>query len=241
MVMESDDRFILYDCCNDFVNLNSAASLTKTLQDIYNDEEGRKYSEKVHMYKDEKCFLIKEGFLFLNKNDNINEVTIEPADRMIELIYGKDAMEKIAKAHVAVFGVGGVGEYVIEALARSGVSHFSLVDDDKVALSNINRQIIATMDTIGKYKVDVMKDRILSINPNAIVEVHKCFFLPTNQDDFDFTKYDYVVDAIDTVTAKIALVLKAQEANVPIISSMGTGNKVNPMGFIVSDISKTEM
>lgn len=158
-----------------------------------------------------------------------------------ELIYGKAAIDKVKKAHVIVFGVGGVGGYVCEALARSGVGSFTLVDNDVVAISNINRQIIATYDSLGKYKVDVMKDRILSINPNANVEVRKCFFLPENSNEFDFSEYDYVIDAIDTITAKIALVIKSNEANVPIISSMGTGNKLNPMGFIVADINKTEM
>ncbi len=158
-----------------------------------------------------------------------------------QLIYGKDAMDILYKAHVAVFGIGGVGGYVVEALARSGVSNFTLIDDDKVCLTNCNRQILATVNEVGKYKVDVMKQRILSINPFAKVETRQCFFLPSNQDEFDFTQYDYIVDAIDTVSAKIAIVLKAQENNIPVISSMGAGNKVNPMGFIVSDIYKTEM
>lgn len=158
-----------------------------------------------------------------------------------KIIYGKEAILKASKAHVAIFGIGGVGGYVVEALVRSGIQTFTLVDNDTIALTNCNRQIIATHDTIGKYKVDVMKDRILSINPNAKVYVHKCFFLKENQDEFDFTKYDYVVDAIDTISAKIALVIKAKEANVPIICAMGAGNKTNPMGFIVSDLYKTEM
>ena len=157
------------------------------------------------------------------------------------LLLGDKAMEKIANATIAVFGVGGVGGYVVEALARSGVSHFVLVDNDTVSITNINRQIIATLDTVGKLKVDVMKDRILSINKDAIVETYPCFFLPSNQDEFNFKSYTYIVDAIDTVTAKIALIQKANEDNVPIISSMGAGNKLNPQGFKVTDISKTKV
>lgn len=157
-----------------------------------------------------------------------------------ELIYGKEAMDILKNSHVCVFGIGGVGGYVCEALARSGVGHFTLVDNDVVSLTNLNRQIIATMDTIGKYKVDVMKDRILSINPECSINTFKCFYLPSNADQFDFTHYDYIVDAIDTVTAKISIILKAQEANVKIISSMGAGNKTNPMAFKITDIYKTE-
>ena len=130
-----------------------------------------------------------------------------------ELLLGKEAMEKLKNAKVAVFGIGGVGGYVCEALVRSGVGAFDLIDDDKVCLTNLNRQIIATRKTVGKYKTDVMKDRILEINPDARVEVHKCFFLPENADEFPFEEYDYIVDAVDTVTAKISLVMKAQEMN----------------------------
>ena len=158
-----------------------------------------------------------------------------------QLILGVEAMEKLKNAKVAIFGIGGVGGYVCEALARSGVGHFVLVDSDTVAITNINRQIIATLDTIGRHKCDVMKERILSINPNAIVELRDCFFLPENQDEFDFTKYDYVVDAVDTVTAKIAIVMKAKENNIPIISAMGAGNKLNPAMLEVSDIFKTSV
>ena len=158
-----------------------------------------------------------------------------------QLLYGKEAMDKLKKSRVAVFGVGGVGSYVVEALARSGVGSFDIIDDDKVCMTNINRQIIATFDTVGKYKVDVLKDRILAINPQAKVETYKCFFLPENQDDFDFTKYDYVVDAVDTVSAKIALVLKAQKSKTPIISCMGAGNKLDPQAFEVADIYKTSV
>lgn len=157
-----------------------------------------------------------------------------------EQLFGKEAIELLSKSHIAIFGVGGVGGYVAETLARTGVGHFTLIDNDKVSLSNINRQIIATMDTLGKDKVDVMKDRILSINPDAIVEVKKCFFLPELKNEFDFAQYDYVVDAIDTVKAKIALVELSDAANTPIISSMGAGNKVNPMGFVITDINKTD-
>ena len=158
-----------------------------------------------------------------------------------EVLLGKEAMEKLKNAKVAVFGIGGVGGYVCEALVRSGVGAFDLIDDDKVCLTNLNRQIIATRKTIGKYKTDVMKDRILEINPDARVEVHKCFFLPENADEFPFEEYDYIVDAVDTVTAKISLVMKAQEMNVPIISSMGAGNKLDASQFRVADIYKTKV
>lgn len=158
-----------------------------------------------------------------------------------ELLLGSKAIETLKNAHVAIFGIGGVGGYVAEALARSGIGHFTIIDNDKVSLSNCNRQIIATTKTVGLDKVDVMKERILSINPDAIVDTYKCFFLPETQDQFDFMHFDYVVDAIDTVSGKIAIILKAKEANVPVISSMGTGNKLNPMAFVVSDIYKTEM
>lgn len=158
-----------------------------------------------------------------------------------EMLLGVETMEKLKNAYVAVFGVGGVGGYVAEALARSGVGKFDLIDNDTVALSNINRQIIATHSSVGKYKVDVMKERILDINPKAEVNVHKCFYLPENSADFDFSKYTYIVDAIDTVTAKLELIVRANEANVPIISSMGTGNKLDPTKLEVTDIYKTEM
>ena len=150
-------------------------------------------------------------------------------------------MEHLAKCRVAVFGIGGVGGYVCEALARSGVGRFDLVDDDKVCLTNLNRQIIATRKTIGRYKTEVMKERILDINPEAEVNIHNCFFLPENASDFPFDKYDYVVDAIDTVTAKIELIMQCQRAGVPIMSSMGAGNKLDPTKFRVTDIYKTQM
>lgn len=158
-----------------------------------------------------------------------------------EILLGADAMEKLKNSRVAIFGVGGVGGYVCEALVRSGVGKFELVDMDKVSVSNINRQIIATMDTVGRYKTDVMKERMVSINPNVEVELHNCFFLPDTADEFDFSKYDYVVDAVDTVTAKIEIIMRAQAANVPVISAMGAGNKLDPTRFKVMDIYKTEM
>lgn len=158
-----------------------------------------------------------------------------------QLLLGPEAMEKLAHSRVAVFGVGGVGGYVCEALARSGVGAFDLIDDDKVCLTNINRQIIATRKTIGKYKTEVMRERILDINPSADIRVYKCFFLPENADEFPFDEYDYVVDAVDTVTAKIELVMKAQEKGVRIISSMGAGNKLDASAFRVADIYKTKV
>ena len=158
-----------------------------------------------------------------------------------QLLLGEDAMKKLAGSRVAVFGVGGVGGYVCEALVRSGVGAFDLVDDDKVCLTNLNRQIIATRSTVGKYKTDVMKERMLDINPDVDVRVHKCFILPENADEFPFEEYDYIVDAVDTVTAKIELVMKAQALNIPIISSMGAGNKLDASAFQVADIYKTKV
>ena len=158
-----------------------------------------------------------------------------------ELLLGKEAVEHLAGCRVAVFGIGGVGGYVCEALARSGVGTLDLIDSDKVCLSNINRQIIATQKTIGRYKTDVMKERILDINPDAVVNTYQCFFLPENASDFPFEEYDYVVDAIDTVTAKIELVMQCQRLGIPIMSSMGAGNKLDPTQFRVADIYKTKM
>ena len=158
-----------------------------------------------------------------------------------ELLLGKEAMDRLKNARVAVFGIGGVGGYVCEALVRTGVGYFDLIDDDKVCLTNLNRQIIATRKTVGKYKVDVMKERMLEINPDVNVRIHKCFFLPENADEFPFDEYDYVVDAIDTVSGKIALVMQAKEHNTPIICSMGAGNKMDPTAFEVSDIYKTSV
>lgn len=158
-----------------------------------------------------------------------------------ELLLGKESMEILKNSRIAVFGVGGVGGYAVEALVRSGVGAIDLIDDDKVCLTNLNRQIIATRKTVGKYKVDVMKERILEINPDAIVNTHKCFFLPENREEFDFSQYSYVLDAVDTVTAKIQLVLEAQTAGIPIISSMGAGNKMDPTRFEVADIYETSV
>ena len=158
-----------------------------------------------------------------------------------QLLLGVEAMDKLKNSRVAVFGIGGVGGYVCEALVRSGVGQFDLIDDDKVCLTNINRQIIATRNSVGQYKVDVMKERMVDINPDVTVNIHKCFFLPENADEFPFDEYDYVVDAVDTVTAKIALVMKCQEKGVPIISSMGAGNKLDASAFRVADIYKTKM
>lgn len=158
-----------------------------------------------------------------------------------QLLLGEENMNRLSEAKVAIFGIGGVGGYVAEALARSGVGSFVLVDDDKVCLTNINRQIIATHKTIGQYKVDVMKERILDINPKAEVEVRKCFYLPENAHEFDFSTYSYVVDAVDTVTAKIEIIMRAQAAGIPVMSSMGAGNKLDPTKFQVADIYKTSM
>ncbi len=158
-----------------------------------------------------------------------------------QLLYGEEAMQKLASSRVAVFGIGGVGGYVVEALARSGIGALDLIDDDRVCLTNINRQIIATRKTIGKYKVDVAEERVHDIHPDCQVRTYKTFFLPDTQDQFDFREYDYVVDAIDTVTGKLALIEKAKEAGVPVISSMGAGNKVNPAAFEVADIYETSI
>lgn len=157
------------------------------------------------------------------------------------VLLGDEAMEKLHKAKVAVFGIGGVGGYVVEALARSGVGSFVLVDKDEVSESNINRQIIATVKTVGRHKVEVARERILDINPEAEVSCFKTFFLPDTQDEFDFSSYDYIVDAIDTVTGKLAMIVKAKESGTPIISSMGTGNKLNPSMFEVADIYDTSV
>ena len=156
-----------------------------------------------------------------------------------QLLLGKEGIDRLASAKVAVFGIGGVGGYVVEALVRSGVGSFVLVDDDKVCLTNLNRQIIATRSTVGQYKTDVMRDRILDINQQAQVEVRQCFYLPENAHEFDFSEYDYVVDAVDTVTTKLEIIMRAKECNVPVISCMGAGNKLDPTQFEVADIYKT--
>ncbi|MDY5701752.1 MAG: tRNA threonylcarbamoyladenosine dehydratase [Lachnospiraceae bacterium] len=158
-----------------------------------------------------------------------------------ELVLGKEAMKTLQKSRVAVFGVGGVGGYAVEALVRSGVGAIDLIDDDKVCLTNLNRQIIATRKTVGKDKVEVMKERILEINPEATVKTYKCFFLPENAEQFPFEEFDYIIDAVDTVTAKIELVMKARENHVPIISCMGAGNKLDGSLFKVADLYKTKV
>ena len=158
-----------------------------------------------------------------------------------ELLLGKEAMDKLQNSRVAVFGIGGVGGYVCEALVRSGIGAFDLIDDDKVCLTNLNRQIIATRKTVGQYKTEVMRDRILEINPKAEVRIHNCFYLPENASDFDFSEYDYVVDAVDTVTAKLELIMRAKESGTPVISSMGAGNKLDASAFRVADIYKTKV
>ena len=157
------------------------------------------------------------------------------------MLIGTDGVDKLSSCHVAVFGVGGVGGYVVEGLARSGIGAFDLIDNDVVALSNVNRQIIATTQTIGRNKVDVAAERILEINPACQVKVYKTFFTPDNADSFDFSIYDYVVDAIDTVAGKIAIIECAKKANIPVISAMGAGNKLDPTQFEVADISKTSV
>lgn len=158
-----------------------------------------------------------------------------------QLLLGQAAIERLQGSRVAVFGIGGVGGYVCEALVRSGVGAFDLIDDDRVCLTNLNRQIIATRKTVGQYKADVMEARIHDINPNAQVTVHKTFFLPENAQDFPFDQYDYIVDAVDTVSAKIALVMEANARNIPIISSMGAGNKLDATAFRVADIYETKV
>lgn len=157
------------------------------------------------------------------------------------LLIGSDAIEKLNKSKVLIFGVGGVGGYVAEALARAGVGSITIVDKDTVSESNINRQIIALHSTVGRDKVDVLKERMLDINPDLQVDARKCFFLPDNANEFDFSQYDYIVDAVDTVTAKLQIIVQAKEAGVPIISAMGAGNKVHPEMFEIADIYKTEM
>ncbi len=158
-----------------------------------------------------------------------------------ELLIGKDGVKKLSEAHVAVFGLGGVGGHVVEALVRSGIGKIDLIDNDKVSLSNLNRQLIATHSTIGRYKVDVAEERIKDINPNVITKKYQTFYTPETADEFDFSQYDYVIDAIDTVVGKISLVEKCKEYNVPVICSMGAGNKMDPTKFEVDDISKTSV
>ncbi len=158
-----------------------------------------------------------------------------------ERLVGSEALDILKTSRVAVFGIGGVGGYTVEALARSGVGSFLLVDNDTVSLTNLNRQIIATTETLGKDKVAVMKERIVSINPDAQVEIRKCFYLPETADSFDLSGFDYIVDAVDTVTAKIDLIVRASQLGVPVISAMGAGNKLDPTRFEVTDIYKTSV
>ena len=158
-----------------------------------------------------------------------------------ELLIGKNGLEKLKNSHVAVFGIGGVGGYVAEALVRSGIGEIDLIDNDKVCLSNLNRQIIAAHSTLGRYKVDVAKDRLLDINPEVKVNVYKTFYTPETSSEFDFSKYNYVVDAIDTVVGKLSLIEESKKVNVPVICSMGAGNKMNPEMFEVADISQTSV
>ena len=158
-----------------------------------------------------------------------------------ELLIGKENIQKLKNSHIAIFGIGGVGGHCAEALVRCGIGAIDLIDSDKVAISNINRQIVALHSTIGKYKVDVAKERFLDINPSAVIKTYKMFYLPENAKKFDFSQYDYIIDAIDTVKAKISLIEQAKKVNVPIICALGAGNKINPADFIVSDISKTSV
>lgn len=158
-----------------------------------------------------------------------------------ELTFGKEAMEKLYSSRVAVFGIGGVGGYVVEALVRSGLGAIDLIDDDKVCITNLNRQIFATRKTVGQYKVDAAEERIHEINPDCKVTKHRCFYMPETSAQFDFTEYDYVVDAIDTVTGKIEIIMNAKKAGTPVISSMGAGNKVNPAMLEVADIFDTSV
>lgn len=158
-----------------------------------------------------------------------------------ELIFGKEAMEKLRRSRVAVFGIGGVGGYAVEALARSGVGTLDIIDNDKICITNLNRQIFAVHSTVGQYKVDVAKERICDICPDIKVNTHKCFFMPDTADNFNFTEYDYVIDAIDTVTGKLEIIKRAKMANVPVISAMGAGNKQDPTAFKVADIYETKV
>ena len=158
-----------------------------------------------------------------------------------ELLLGAEGVNRLRDASVAVFGIGGVGGYVVEALARSGVGRLHLIDHDTVSVSNLNRQIIATVSTIGRYKADVARERVLDINPEAKVSVYRTFFLPDKAEEFDFARYDYVVDAIDTVTGKLALIMEAKQAGTPVISSMGAGNKLDASAFEVADIYQTSV
>ncbi len=191
---------------------------------------------------DRLCITLRTSQIFCFTKKNYEDGYImENQFQRTEMLLGNEGVKKLSSSHVVVFGVGGVGGYVAEALARSGVGRFTLVDMDTVSVTNINRQIIALHSTIGKYKTEVMADRIHDINPDATVTVKNCFFVPENADEFDFSEYSYVVDAVDTVTAKIEIVMKAIGSGVPVISSMGAGNKLDPTRFKVSDIYKTSV
>lgn len=158
-----------------------------------------------------------------------------------ELLFGSEAMEKLRASRIAVFGIGGVGGYAVEALARSGVGTLDLIDDDRICLTNLNRQILATRQTVGKYKVDIAEKRIHEIDPSICVNTYKCFYMPDTADQFDFSQYDYVIDAIDTVTGKLEIIKRAKALNIPVISSMGAGNKIDPTAFRVADIYQTKV
>lgn len=166
---------------------------------------------------------------------------MNPQFERTALIFGIENIEKLEKSRVLIFGVGGVGGFAVEALARSGIGAIDIIDNDIISESNLNRQIIALHSTIGKYKVDIMEERIKDINPNCKVEKYKTFYLPENSNQFDFTKYDYIVDCIDTISGKIEIIKNAKEKNIPVISSMGAGNKIDPTKFVVTDISKTSV
>lgn len=196
--------------------------------------DGLHYDEESHKIIAEK---LAKQILNINKKEGSKLTQFSRT----ELIFGNDAMQKLSKARVAIFGIGGVGSYTAEALARSGVGTLDLIDDDKVCLTNINRQLFATRKTVGKHKVDVAKERLEEINPKIVVNTYNTFYMPETSEQFDFSQYDYIVDAIDTVKGKIELVMKAQEANTPIICSMGAGNKVDATAFKVSDIYKTRV
>ena len=165
---------------------------------------------------------------------------MSPFSRTKQLL-GDEGMERLAAARVAVFGIGGVGGYAAEALVRSGIGHIDLIDNDVVMVTNLNRQIIATQETLGRLKVDAMKERLHLINPNVVVKTYPCFFLPENASNFDFSAFDYVVDAVDTVTAKIEIICRCVQAGVPVVSCMGTGNKLYPEQLQLADLSKTTM
>lgn len=158
-----------------------------------------------------------------------------------ELLFGSEAMEKLRASRIAVFGIGGVGGYAVEALARSGVGTLDLIDDDRICLTNLNRQILATRQTVGKYKVDAAEKRIYEIDPSICVNTYKCFYMPDTADQFDFSQYDYIIDAIDTVTGKLEIIKRAKALNIPVISSMGAGNKLNQTAFLVADIYETKV